>query len=152
MTFVITLCEDAKAAADASMRATREAWATLRDPQALAHRLPHLIDDGLRVTAQLRQGVLRNGRCLVAGRAGHGVLCLHAGDAYRELVAAIACEGGFEVTEVHGWPILSLVNRNSNVAEAGGRCTRVALPGGGQSAKGRRDAVLREYLIVSGEW
>lgn len=76
----------------------------------------------------------RAGGCeSVAARTGHATISFDPSERFRELVAAVAAKLNVEIIDVHGWPVLSLVSRTSNVAEAGERDTRVALPGGGEA-------------------
>ncbi len=59
-------------------------------------------------------------RCVpAAGGASGMVLLFEPAERFRELVAAVAREGDFEIIDIHGWPVLSLVSDCASMAGGG---------------------------------
>lgn len=118
-----------------SLGSVERGLAELTAPERILERFPQLFDpclDGAGYTI-LEAGKFFQIRGHFGAASGAGKLALSAepSECFREFVAAIARDGEWQVFEVHGWPVLSLVGRNASVAEAGGPST---LPGGSGAA------------------
>lgn len=119
----LTVCRDCTQAMHDCFGSMAEAFAVSAQLEALLDRFPGLFQRDLTgafsLGEQFGDAIFASRRCGATIGAGHGLLALQPSELFREFMAAVAREINVEIVEVHGWPVLSLESRPSNVTEAG---------------------------------
>lgn len=120
----LIVCPECQAAVERCTESMTAGLAALMQPEAFLDRFPNLFQRdsaGLfDLTDNFGTVMFGNGACGAAARAGNGLISLQPSKLYREFMAAFALQSDFELIDIHGWPVLSLVSRVANVTEAGG--------------------------------
>ena len=136
VTINLVVAPESREAMDASIRSVFNAlFASGAICETLADRFPGIFqrdaDNPGQLVIQGTDGILGNRHHFAASPAGHQAMFFDCSDEFLKLAATVAGEADLEITDVHGWPVLSLGSDPSSVAEAGG--VGNLLSGGGAS-------------------
>lgn len=124
ITLTFEICDECRKAILRSCAMVGRGLACLVQPEAFLDRFPRLFqrDSGgvFDLADDFSAVLFGHGICGAAAGAGHGLLSMQPSELFGEFMAALALQGDFELIDVHGWPVLSLVGGSANLAEAGG--------------------------------
>ena len=118
----LSVCRECRQAMRCCFSAMTEMFAVSAELEAVLDRFPGLFQrdasGGFDVVRDFFDAFISGCGCGAKVRAGHGLLALQPSELFREFMTALAREINVEIVEVHGWPVLSLELRPSNVTEA----------------------------------